>query len=58
MQAIANSQVSVYAELPEDLHKSIQKFLDTHPTIDFNTIVAKGIESFISKQSVEVKTNA
>ncbi len=39
--------VSILAEIPEELHKSLQNYLDTHPTWDQDRVFAAALSLFL-----------
>lgn len=42
-----NTTVSILAEIPEELHQSMQSYLDTHPTWDQDRIFAAALSLFL-----------
>ena len=55
MAMMNTSTVSIFAEIPEALHKSLQVYLDTHPTWDQDRVFAAALSQFLL-QSGEGKT--
>lgn len=51
MQTIVASQfppsVSVFVEIPEGLHESYRKFLDTHPEWDCDRVMTQALAMFL-----------
>ncbi|MDJ0593002.1 MAG: DUF2811 domain-containing protein [Pleurocapsa sp. MO_226.B13] len=56
-----NSTVSILAEIPEELHLSLQNYLETHPHWDQDRVFAAALSLFLlqnnSGQSVEASQN-
>lgn len=42
-----NTNISILAEIPEDLHASLQAYLNTHPTWDQDRIFAAALSLFL-----------
>ncbi|PSO52958.1 MAG: hypothetical protein BRC40_00075 [Cyanobacteria bacterium QH_8_48_120] len=42
-----NTTVSILAEIPEELHESLQSYLDTHPSWDQNRVFAAALSLFL-----------
>lgn len=42
-----NTNISILAEIPEDLHASLQDYLNTHPTWDQDRIFAAALSLFL-----------
>jgi hypothetical protein len=42
-----NSNVSILAEIPEDLHESLQDYLETHPDWDHDRVFAAALSLFL-----------
>ena len=52
-----NSTVTILAEIPEELHFSLQNYLETHPHWDQDRAFAAALSLFLlqsSKQTIEV----
>jgi len=41
-----NITVSILAEMPEELHESLQSYLATHPNWDQDRVIAAGVSLF------------
>ncbi len=42
-----NATVSILAEIPEDLHESLKRYLETHPTWDQDRVFAAALSLFL-----------
>jgi len=42
-----NSNVSILAEIPEELHRSLRTYLDTHPAWDQDRVFAAALSLFL-----------
>ena len=42
-----NTPVSILAEIPEELHQSLQNYLETHPTWDQDRVFAAALSLFL-----------
>lgn len=42
-----NSTVSILAEIPEDLHESLQSYLNTHPDWDYDRVLCAALSLFL-----------
>jgi hypothetical protein len=42
-----HSTVSILAEIPEDLHESLKKYLETHPDWDQDRVFAAALSLFL-----------
>ncbi len=42
--------ISLLTEIPEELHESLQNYLETHPTWDQDGIFAAALSLFLSQQ--------
>jgi Protein of unknown function (DUF2811) len=42
-----NATVSILAEIPEDLHDSLKRYLETHPTWDQDRVFAAALSLFL-----------
>ncbi|MDJ0716066.1 MAG: DUF2811 domain-containing protein [Prochloraceae cyanobacterium] len=42
-----NTRVSILAEIPEELHESLKKYLETHPTWDQDRVFAAALSLFL-----------
>ncbi len=42
-----NTTVSILAEIPEDLHESIQDYLETHPDWDQDRVFSAALSLFL-----------
>jgi len=56
-----NSNVSILAEIPEELHLSLKNYLETHPNWDQDRVFAAALSLFLlqnnSGQSTEASQN-
>jgi len=43
-----NKSVSLFTEIPEDLHQSLKKYLDAHPTWDQDRVFTTALFLFLS----------
>jgi hypothetical protein len=41
------AQISILAEIPEELHESLQSYLDTHPNWDQDRVFAAALSLFL-----------
>ena len=42
-----NTSVSIFAEIPEELHESIKNYLETHPNWDIDRFFAAALSLFL-----------
>ncbi|MDY7016149.1 MAG: DUF2811 domain-containing protein [Cyanobacteriota bacterium] len=42
-----NPTISILAEIPEELHRSLRDYLDTHPTWDQDQVFAAALSLFL-----------
>ncbi len=42
-----NATVSILAEIPEDLHESLKRYLENHPTWDQDRVFAAALSLFL-----------
>jgi hypothetical protein len=42
-----NAQISILAEIPEELHESLQSYLETHPNWDQDRVFAAALSLFL-----------
>jgi len=42
-----NTSVSIFAEIPEDLHDSLRGYLETHPHWDLDRVFAAALSLFL-----------
>lgn len=42
-----NATVSILAEIPEDLHESLKRYLETHPNWDQDRVFAAALSLFL-----------
>jgi hypothetical protein len=42
-----NATVSILAEIPEDLHESLKRYLETHPSWDQDRVFAAALSLFL-----------
>lgn len=45
------AEVSILAEIPEELHKSLKNYLETHPTWDQDRVFAAALSLFLLQNS-------
>lgn len=48
-----NATVSILAEIPEDLHESLKRYLETHPTWDQDRVFAAALSLFLLQNGNE-----
>ena len=48
---LKNSSVSIVAEIPEDLHETLQSHLEEHPDWDLNRVFAAALSLFLMQHS-------
>lgn len=48
-----NATVSILAEIPEDLHESLKRYLETHPTWDQDRVFAAALSLFLLQNQNE-----
>ncbi|HEY9815349.1 MAG: DUF2811 domain-containing protein [Synechococcales cyanobacterium K44_A2020_017] len=46
-----NASVSILAEIPEDLHESLQGYLDNHPEWDQDRVFSAALSLFLLQNS-------
>jgi Protein of unknown function (DUF2811) len=46
-----NTQVSIFTEIPEELHASLKDYLDTHPNWDHDRVFAAALSLFLLQNS-------
>ena len=46
-----NATVSILAEIPEDLHESLQGYLDSHPDWDQDRVFSAALSLFLLQNS-------
>lgn len=42
-----NTSVSIFAEIPEELHESLTNYLETHPNWDLDRVFAAALSLFL-----------
>jgi len=42
-----NTSISIFAEIPEDLHESLRGYLETHPNWDLDRVFGAAISLFL-----------
>lgn len=42
-----NSTVSILVDIPEELHDSLQNYLDTHPEWDYDRLLSASLSLFL-----------
>ncbi|AFZ36616.1 hypothetical protein STA3757_33910 [Stanieria sp. NIES-3757] len=45
------AEVSILAEIPEELHRSLKNYLETHPTWDQDRVFAAALSLFLLQNS-------
>ena len=53
-----NTAVSIFAEIPEDLHQSLKSYLETHPNWDQDRVFAAALSLFLLQNSSEQDSNS
>lgn len=48
-----NTSVSILAEIPEELHESLQNYLETHPTWDQDRVFAAALSLFLLQNETD-----
>ncbi len=48
-----NPAVSILAEIPEELHKSLKNYLETHPSWDQDRVFAAALSLFLLQNNGE-----
>ena len=48
-----NPTVSILAEIPEELHKSLKNYLETHPNWDQDRVFAAALSLFLLQNNKE-----
>jgi len=46
-EANMNTSVSIFAEIPEDLHESLTKYLEKHPNWDLDRVFSAALSLFL-----------
>jgi hypothetical protein len=44
------TSISIFTEIPEQLHASLQQYLETHPTWDQDQVFAAALSLFLMRQ--------
>jgi hypothetical protein len=47
IEVIMNTSVSIFAEIPEDLHETLTKYLENHPNWDLDRVFAASLSLFL-----------
>lgn len=55
-EVMMNATVSILAEIPEDLHESLKRYLETHPTWDQDRVFAAALSLFLLQNNGTSKT--
>ena len=42
-----NTSVSIFAEIPEELHESLRNYLESHPSWDLDRVFAASLSLFL-----------
>jgi hypothetical protein len=45
-----NTPISIFTEIPEQLHESLQQYLDNHPNWDQDRVFATALSLFLLRQ--------
>jgi hypothetical protein len=53
-----NASVSILAEIPEDLHESLQGYLDNHPDWDQDRVFSAALSLFLLQNNNGVASDA
>jgi hypothetical protein len=53
-----NTAVSIFAEIPEDLHQSLKSYLETHPNWDQDRVFAAALSLFLLQNDSEQDSNS
>lgn len=53
-----NTSVSIFAEIPEELHESLRNYLETHPTWDLDRVFAAALSLFLLQTDSRPTANA
>lgn len=53
-----NTAVSIFAEIPEDLHQSLKSYLETHPKWDQDRVFAAALSLFLLQNGSEQDSNS
>ena len=53
-----NTAVSIFAEIPEELHQSLQSYLETHPKWDQDRVFAAALSLFLLQNGSEQDSNS
>ncbi len=52
------TSVSILADIPEELHDSLTKYLENHPTWDLDRVFAVALSSFLMQTESQSDENA
>ncbi len=53
-----NTNVSILTEIPEELHKSLQTYLDAHPNWDQDRVFAAALSLFLLQNNNQQNSQA
>ena len=53
-----NTAVSIFAEIPEELHQSLQSYLETHPKWDQDKVFAAALSLFLLQNDSQQDRNS
>ncbi|MBZ8182481.1 MAG: DUF2811 domain-containing protein [Oscillatoria sp. PMC 1051.18] len=53
-----NANISILAEIPEDLHKSLKNYLDKHPNWDQDRVFAAALSLFLMQNGNHQPSNS
>ena len=53
-----NTAVSIFAEIPEELHQSLQNYLETHPEWDQDRVFAAALSLFLLQNNSQQDRNS
>ncbi len=52
-----NKPISILTEIPEDLHQSLKKYLDTHPHWDQDRVFTTALSLFLRQNNKDKNSN-
>lgn len=58
IEVMMNTQVSILAEIPEELHASLKEYLDTHPNWDQDRVFAAALSLFLLQNGDRTTTES
>lgn len=48
-----NTSVSIFAEIPEELHESLKSYLETHPNWDLDRVFSAALSLFLLQNETD-----